>query len=108
MIAPSGWSKEGKELIGCERLIAKPIHGREGENMKILEKGETIFARDGHYQDNKVIYQKALQPVTFHNGRFVVVGGWTVGDECAGISVREDQIPITTNYSFFLPHYVRG
>jgi glutathionylspermidine synthase len=35
----------------------------------------------------------------------MVVGSWIIGDEAAGIGIREDESPITKNTSRFLPHY---
>jgi glutathionylspermidine synthase len=39
------------------------------------------------------------------DGRYPVIGAWVVGDEPAGIGIREDATPITTNASRFVPHY---
>jgi glutathionylspermidine synthase len=38
-------------------------------------------------------------------GRYPVIGAWIVGDEPAGIGIREDDTPITRNTSRFIPHY---
>jgi glutathionylspermidine synthase len=35
-----------------------------------------------------------------------VIGSWVVGGKSAGICLREDRSPITTNMSHFVPHYV--
>jgi glutathionylspermidine synthase len=37
-----------------------------------------------------------------------VIGSWVVGDEPAGICLRESAGPITTNRSRFLPHVIDG
>ena len=143
-LCPAAWEPNHPSLSKCTRVISKPIHGREGENMSILasstgeksgggsgggsggngvnegershdrenspsedgEAGErvTIYRHSGSYDESMSVFQEALPPVTFQNKRYIVVGGWTVGDECAGISVREDSTPITTNNSFYIPH----
>ena len=36
---------------------------------------------------------------------YVTIGAWIVGDEPAGIGLREDESPITRNTSRFVPHY---
>jgi len=35
-----------------------------------------------------------------------VLGSWLVGDEPAGMGVREDKSPITSNHSRFIPHAI--
>ncbi|HKN26761.1 MAG TPA: glutathionylspermidine synthase family protein [Roseiarcus sp.] len=42
------------------------------------------------------------------DGRYPVVGCWIVGDEPAGMGLREDASPITTNRSRFVPHVIVG
>jgi glutathionylspermidine synthase len=37
----------------------------------------------------------------------VVVGSWVVGDEPAGMSLREDAGRITRDTSRFVPHFIR-
>jgi glutathionylspermidine synthase len=34
-----------------------------------------------------------------------VLGTWMVADDCAGLCVREDITPITSNSAYFVPHY---
>lgn len=50
------------------------------------------------------MYQ-ALAQLPHFGGRYPVIGSWIVGDEPAGMGIREDATPITTNASHFLPHY---
>ena len=38
-------------------------------------------------------------------GRYPVIGAWIVGDEAAGMGIREDATPVTTNVSRFIPHF---
>jgi glutathionylspermidine synthase len=35
----------------------------------------------------------------------VTIGSWVIGDEPAGIGLREDESEITRNTSRFVPHY---
>jgi glutathionylspermidine synthase len=37
-----------------------------------------------------------------------VIGAWIVGDEAAGIGIREDRSAITRNAARFVPHYIEG
>ena len=34
-----------------------------------------------------------------------LVGSWVIAGKAAGIGMREDKNPITTNLSRFVPHY---
>jgi glutathionylspermidine synthase len=34
-----------------------------------------------------------------------VIGGWVIGNDAAGIGIREDSTAITQNLSQFVPHY---
>ena len=39
------------------------------------------------------------------DGNYPVIGSWIIGDDAAGIGIREDDTPITRNTSRFVPHY---
>jgi len=40
------------------------------------------------------------------SGHYPVVGVWMIGDEAAGLSIREDHQLITRNSSQFVPHRI--
>ena len=42
------------------------------------------------------------------DGNHAVVGSWVIGDEPAGIGIREDDTAITRDTSRFMPHYFEG
>lgn len=84
------------------RYAAKPIHSREGANVTLVD-GERQLRSEGPYQ-GRMIYQ-AIEPLPEFTGKFPVVGCWMVGDEPAGMGIREDASPITTNASRFVPHF---
>lgn len=50
------------------------------------------------------MYQGLANMPSF-DGRYPVIGSWIVGDQPAGIGIREDDSPITRNTSHFVPHY---
>ena len=58
----------------------------------------------GTYGQEGWIYQ-AYTPIPCFGGSYVTIGSWVVGDEPAGIGIREDATPITCNTSHFVPHY---
>jgi glutathionylspermidine synthase len=87
--------------------VKKPLLSREGANIE-LHAGATTVSTDGDYGDEGFIYQAHHALPNFAaNGEanYMVVGSWIVGDEAAGIGIREDESPITKNTSRFLPHY---
>ena len=82
----------------------KPLYSREGANIELVENGRLIAQDDGPYGAEGVIYQ-ALCTLKAHDNRYPVVGAWVVHDSAAGMGIREDAQPITTNKSSFVPHY---
>jgi glutathionylspermidine synthase len=83
--------------------VKKPLLSREGANVELYRGGEVIRA-DGEYGKEGFVYQQ-YAPVPCFDGHYTTVGAWIVGDEPAGIGLREDATPITMNTSQFVPHY---
>ena len=81
----------------------KPLLAREGSNVT-LKRRSAVIEQPGEYGDEGFVYQ-GLAPLPEFDGRHAVIGSWIVGDEPAGIGIREDDSPITRNSSRFLPHY---
>ena len=82
--------------------VVKPVHGREGSNVRIITEGQVAFATPGPY-DGPVMYQE-LNWLPNHQGNFPVIGSWLVNGYACGIGIREDESPITQNTSRFVPH----
>lgn len=83
--------------------VRKPIYSREGANVRIFAGGRTIEA-PGDYGEEGFIWQ-AYHPLPRFGPNHTVIGSWMVGEEPAGIGIREDESPITRNTSRFVPHY---
>lgn len=90
-----------------EHSVRKPFFSREGENIAILKGGETDEATDGDYGSGRSVIQ-ALTPLFEAEGQFAVLGTWIVGNEAAGLGIREDRSRITHNLSRFVPHIIAG
>ncbi|HXF79723.1 MAG TPA: glutathionylspermidine synthase family protein [Usitatibacter sp.] len=84
-------------------FVKKPIYSREGANVSISAGGRTVEA-PGEYGAEGYIWQ-AYHELPRFDGNYTVVGSWVVGDEPAGVGIREDDSPITRNSSRFVPHY---
>ena len=81
----------------------KPLLAREGSNVT-LQRGLNSVHAPGEYGAEGYVYQ-GLAPLPEFDGNYPVIGSWIVGDEPAGIGIREDDSPITKNTSRFVPHY---
>jgi glutathionylspermidine synthase len=99
LLLPAGFSAEG--LGG--RYAEKPIFGREGANVRLVEGGEVVAAHEGPWGSQPVVYQ-GLHPEVVFEGHHPVIGSWVIGGEPGGIGVREDRGRITSNGSRFTPH----
>ena len=90
------------EKLGDD-YVKKPVFSREGANVE-LHRGGQVSAEPGRYGEEGWIYQARAELPCF-DGKYPVIGAWIVGDEPAGMCLREDIKPITTNLSRFVPHY---
>jgi len=84
-------------------VARKPRYSREGANIALLDDRGALDQSGGPYVGD-CIWQ-TLAPLPCFDGRYPVVGAWIIGDDAAGIGIREDASPITRNSSCFVPHY---
>lgn len=89
---------------GQGRWVRKPIYSREGANVCLVEAGRAVVDVPGRYGNQPVIHQ-AFAPLYQSDGMYAVIGSWVVGNETAGIGIREDKSMVTMNTSHFTPHY---
>ena len=83
--------------------VKKPIYSREGANVSIHARGGDVEA-GGDYGEEGFVWQ-AYHALPVFGGNHAVIGSWVVGDEPAGIGLREDDSAITRDSSRFVPHY---
>jgi len=84
-------------------FVKKPLYSREGANVSI-NAGDTLIDVGGDYGEEGFIWQ-AYHALPSFGGRYAVIGSWVIGDEPAGIGIREDASPVTRDTSRFVPHY---
>lgn len=90
-----------RDLAATTGYVAKPLLGREGAGVTIHRPGG-----DGTpVRDEPCCYQ-ALAPLPAFDGNHVVLGAWVVGDEAAGLGIRESAGLVTDGYARFLPHVI--
>lgn len=88
--------------------VKKPILGREGANIHLAGTFSDTLIAGSHqveeYDRDGYVYQM-YAPLPDFGGKHPVVGSWIIGDEAAGIGIREDDTIISGNGSHFVPHY---
>lgn len=91
---------------GCvgDRWVAKPVLAREGANLTLWRPGAEPITTGGTYADAPVVFQEAVELPCFA-GHYAVIGSWVVGDEAAGMILREDERPIIVDDSRVVPHF---
>ena len=86
-------------------FVRKPLYSREGANVALVSAGTTLVAQEGPYGAEGFVRQ-ALAPLPNFSGQYPVIGSWLVDHTPCGLSIREDENPITGNTSRFLPHAI--
>jgi glutathionylspermidine synthase len=86
-------------------FVRKPLYSREGANVALIREGVTLVEQQGPYGAEGFIRQ-ALAPLPNFAGQYPVLGSWLVDHVPCGLSIREDENPITGNTSRFLPHAI--
>ncbi len=83
----------------------KPLYSREGANISLYKNHSPIAQNSGEYGKEGYIYQKLFSLPNF-DGNYPVIGSWIIGQEAAGIGIRESVNLITNNESRFVPHLI--
>jgi glutathionylspermidine synthase len=85
--------------------VKKPLLSREGANIIIVENEKLIAESDGDYGTEGFIFQELCKLPDF-DGNFPVIGSWIIGQQPAGMGIRESNTLITGNLSRFVPHLI--
>jgi glutathionylspermidine synthase len=83
----------------------KPLLSREGANIILVKDEEIISETEGEYGDEGFIYQR-LHTLPELDGYRPVIGSWVIGEQSAGIGIRESNSLVTDNFSRFVPHVI--
>jgi glutathionylspermidine synthase len=86
-------------------FVRKPLYSREGANVALVSAGITVVEQEGPYGAEGFIRQ-AFAPLPSFANQYPVIGSWLVDHTPCGLSIREDESPITGNTSRFLPHAI--
>ncbi|MGH3664151.1 MAG: glutathionylspermidine synthase family protein [Micromonosporaceae bacterium] len=101
---------EGEEPRGFRtNCVRKPLFGREGGNVTVIQGGEAVASHGGDYGAEGFILQEYAELPSFDTPagrRHTLTGVWMIDNESAGLCFRESAGPITDNASFFVPHVI--
>jgi glutathionylspermidine synthase len=89
----------------CSHYVRKPFFSREGWDVELVEGDRREAGPRGGYGEEGHILQ-AVAPLSRLDDQYAVLGSWVVGEQAAGLSVREDASRITRNVSRFVPHVI--
>ena len=85
--------------------VRKPLLSREGANVTIVNNKKVIESSTGEYGKEGFVFQEYFSLPDFENN-YPVIGSWVIGQEPAGIGIRESSSIITNNMSRFVPHFI--
>jgi glutathionylspermidine synthase len=85
--------------------VRKPLYSREGANVALISAGVAFAEQQGPYGDEGFVRQ-AFASLQSFSQQYPVLGSWLVDHTPCGLSIREDEGPITGNTSRFLPHAI--
>jgi glutathionylspermidine synthase len=87
------------------RYVKKPILSREGANISIVRDNNLLQQTGGEYGKEGYVYQELFDLPSFE-GNYPVLGSWIIGQEPAGMGIREAGSLVTDNLSRFVPHLI--
>jgi glutathionylspermidine synthase len=106
-LLPAFFASDAKAASIGDSYVKKPIFSREGWDIELVDQGHSVHGPSGGYGAEGYVLQ-ALAKLPCYDGNYPVIGSWVVDKAPAGMSIREDQSPITRNLSRFVPHVIEG
>jgi glutathionylspermidine synthase len=92
------------EPNGMTEWVAKPLHGREGDNIVVFTEDGT-YSQPGDYGAEGWCYQQ-WYPLPDFDGNHPVLGTWVVDGESVGVGIRESDGYITDYFCRFVPNII--
>lgn len=92
---------------GMTDFVIKPYYSREGQNITLVKDGRQVLDTPGDSANELTICQQRA-PLFQSDGMHAVIGSWIVGNEPAGMGIREASSPVTGNLAMFTPHVIEG
>ena len=104
-LLPAFFEDDPKAASLGDCFVRKPLYSREGANVSLVRGGTAVVQQDGPYGAEGFVRQ-AYAPLPCLANSHAVIGSWLVDHMPCGLSIREDENPITGNGSRFLPHII--
>ncbi|AWB22377.1 glutathionylspermidine synthase family protein [Methylobacterium currus] len=104
-LLPAFFEEDPAKAALGDSFVRKPLYAREGANVLIVRDGAVAARVEGPYGTEGFVRQ-GLAALPRFDGRHALVGSWIVGDEPAGLCLREGDGPITTDRARFVPHVI--
>ena len=94
------------EPEGMRSFVSKPIFSRGGENVEVVLGGRVTTRTEGTYGAYPRIYQDFAEFPRFGDQQ-AQIGSWLVGDEPAGVIIREAPVgSVVVDRSRCVPHLI--
>ncbi len=95
------------EPLQGKKQVEKPVFGREGESVRIINADNQLLeGGEGHYDNYKMVYQAYTELPTDHEGSCYQAGVFYAYEAC-GVGFRKGE-KILNNMSKFVGHIVRN
>jgi glutathionylspermidine synthase len=85
--------------------VRKPLFSREGANIQLLTEAGEYVDTPGPYADSPCVRQQ-FHPLPRFGENYALIGSWVIGDQPAGLGVREDHSLISRDTARFVPHVI--
>lgn len=102
-LLPSFFESDNHTLSNT--FVKKPLLSREGANITIMEHGNIIAKSQGEYGSEGYILQEFCALPNMENN-YPLIGSWLIGQQAAGIGIRESLSLITDDTTRFVPHII--
>ncbi len=104
-LLPSYFEMDERSGVLGHQYARKPLFSREGGNIALVDGEHALAGPNRGYGAEGFVRQQLCMLPEF-SGHYPVIGSWMVGTEPAGIGIREDISPMTSNTSRFAPHTI--
>jgi len=94
------------ETHSLNQYVQKPIFGREGNNVRIMDNNHIIQEKNGDYGKEGFVFQQYQELPEFQGFR-PVIGSWIIGGKPAGMGIKETSQYIHDDMSQFCPHFIQ-
>lgn len=95
------------EPLHGQKQVKKPVFGREGESVTIIDKnGKTLAGSNGEYDNHKMLYQSYIELPTDKEGKSYQAGLFYAYESC-GLGFRRGDL-ILNNMSKFVGHIIKS